>query len=293
MADESALVIVGYPQGFGGNFFAITLQNALDSNNKEAIPINTRNEFNFNTEVLGPIRYHFFKLVQIYNRKIPINKIKESFPELRLKNPMHDYLVKTYKEIYHPNRTVFIKNFTECIKKNLKLKPGFNVIDGIWHLKIDGFSVHDLHNKVVFLLLGAEDLKHIILLDLLVLIKQRKENSYYSNDFFAEALLAEMKNTHLPEKSFDSCISLEVGKLFIQYDESNALEIDRKLSEVLGVNIILNKESIMDYCKANVVLLNDFFELDVEKASISDLRKSFYDKFASLDYIKNRVRANG
>ena len=280
MADESTLVIVGYPAGFGGNFFAITLENALNSNDKEAIPINTRNEFDFKTEVLGPIRYRLKYLIPIYNKKIPINKIKELYSEIRLKNvSVQDYIVKTYKEIYDSDRTIFIKNLTEYVKKDLKLKPGVNIVTAVYTTKINGFSVHDIHNKVVFLLLCAKDVKHRILLDLLVLIKHAPENPHYSDDFLVEMLLTEIKNPRLPEKSFDSCIPIEVGNLFLKYDESNALEIDRKLSEVLGVNIILNKESIMDYCKANIVLLNDFFGLDVEKASIFDLRKRLHDKF--------------
>jgi hypothetical protein len=280
MVNESTLVVVGYPAGFGGNFFAITLENALNSNDKEAIPINTRNEFDFETEVLGPIRYRLKYLIPIYDRKIPINKIKELYSEIQLKNlSVQDYIVKTYKEIYHPNRTVFIKNLTEYVKKDLKLKPGVNIVTAVYTTKINGFSVHDIHNKVVFLLLCAKDVKHRILLDLLVLIKHAPENSHYSDDFLVEMLLTEIKNPKLPDKPFDSCIPIEVGNLFLKYDESNALEIDKKLSEVLGVEIVLDKESIMDYCKANVVLLNDFFGLDVEKASTRDLGKRLHDKF--------------
>lgn len=276
MDKESVLVVVGYSGGYGGSFFTNLLRRALNANEEELIPINDRNEFKYDTSVLGSIRYQIDGLLKAYDKA-------DNFytnHHVRLSRAWGVSMEETYKKLYNPDRTIFIRNLTKHIKENLKLKPGFNVINAHHYKNHGGFTIHDVHDNVVFLLLTAEDPKHRCLFELIGEIKHNPE--FFSDELFNEGARFELSSVPNVIKPFDSCTLIEVGKLFLEYDESNALQIDQTLSKALNVDITLDKNLIIDYYKSNVNVLNDFLNLDVEKSTLHSIARRGSSKLESL-----------
>jgi hypothetical protein len=66
--NDKTLVVVGYYGGYGGSFFANILRKSIDYNSPQFTPINDKNEYGFDTRVLGIERYTINTLMKAYDQ---------------------------------------------------------------------------------------------------------------------------------------------------------------------------------------------------------------------------------
>lgn len=276
---DKVLVVVGYYGGYGGTFFANILERSLGHESRKIVPMNDRNEFGFETTVLGTERYAINSLIKAYDQGFDALFNVKFFEKMKdKKDYWGDFMKKFFIDCYDDDRSVFCKNLTSYLKKRLRLKSGFNVINAHYSKKHGGFSIHEIHDNVIFFLLTANDIKHHILFEMLLDIKQDR----FIYPEFVKQNLDNLKGIPQKIKPFDSCHLVEVGRLFLQTKDNGIDEVETILSEALGVKISLDKRMIQDYNRSNVELLNNFLGIDIEQADYRAVVRSAEKKLKSL-----------
>jgi hypothetical protein len=276
---DEVLVVVGYYGGYGGTFFANILRRCLEQDSQEIVAINDRNEFGFETTIIGSERYAINSLMKAYDKGFDSLFNVKFFEKMKDRRDHWGELIKKmFIDCYDNDRSVFCENLTNYLKKRLKLKPGFNVINAHYSRKHGGFSIYNVHDNVIFFLLGADDLKHHLLFDLMMDIKQK----HFIYPEFVTVALDNLYWTPQKIKPFDSCHLLEVGRLFLQTKDNGLEEVERVISEAVGMKISLDKEMIEVYSKSNVKLLNEFLSIDIEEADYRDVLRAAEKKLKSL-----------
>jgi hypothetical protein len=276
---DKILVAVGYYGGYGGSFFCNILRKSLEKESREIVPINNRNEYNFESSALGAEKYTIDVVMKAYDKGFDILLDVEFFE--RTKDPKYAWnglVNKVFMECYDVDRAVFCDNLTNYLKKRLRLKTGFNVVNFHYSRKHGGFSIHNIHDRVIFFLLSADNLKHHVLFDLMFNIKQK----HFIHPKFVSQSLEDLVGTPRKRQPFDSCHLLDVGKMFLQTKDNGIEEAERIISEAVGMKISLDKEMIEVYSKSNVKLLNEFLSIDIEEAEYRDVLRAAEKKLKSL-----------
>lgn len=273
--NESKLIVVGYSGGYGGNFFAGILQKALMLSEEKAVALKN-NEFSYRNDCLGLEKFALEAVFKAHELGL------DSLEYSRMRSVSFDDHV--YKKIYDINhdddRSVFIKNIVNYYKNSLKLKPGLNIVNMHHFKKKEGFDIRMLHEDTTFFLLNAEDMKHQFMFKLLLDIK----HDLFSRDkWFIQHQLDRLYDKPSYVKPFDSAIPIDVGEMFLELDaDSSIAEVEKKLSETLGVKIILDKRLINDYSRSNIELLNKFLGIRVETSTYFQATRAAKTKLESL-----------
>lgn len=276
---DKVLVVVSYYGGYGGNFFADILRKSITQNQQDIVSVNDKNEYAFQTDVLGSERNAIDAIMKAYDKGFETLFDVHFYEKIENKKyKWGDTLKKIFIDVYDNDRSVFCSNLTAYLKKRLRLKDGFNVINAHYSKNYGGFSIHDISDKVIFFLLSAEDHRHCVLFDMLLDIK----HNHFIYPEFIKRFLMNLKDVPDKVKPFDSCHLVEVGKLFLQTKDNGIDEVERVLSEGLGVKISLDKRLIEDYSKSNIKLLNEFLSIDVEEANYKDVLRATEKKLKSL-----------
>ena len=266
---KSVLVVVGYRSGYGGSFFSSLLQRSLNQSMQEIMPINDSNEYSFDTDAMGIERYYINRLLDIKDK---------GYESLRYDIFFEDETIKTIiSKVDDSDRFKFSKNLSDYLMKNVNLNAGFNVVNAHYTKKFDGFSIHDIHEKVVFLLLKADNPMHDLLFEILVGIKKNHFKFPELVAFYLKDLKEKLKRV----EPFDRCYEIDVGKLFLQRN-NNLKEVEEVLSKALCFKISLDKNLIKDYTVSNITVLNNFLDLNVEDSSYFYVMKAAEKKLKSL-----------
>jgi hypothetical protein len=281
--NDKTLVVVGYYGGYGGSFFANILRKSIDYNSPQFTPINDKNEYGFDTRVLGIERYTINTLMKAYDQGFDVLLNIKLFENTGNKEDAEfGKLVKRmYIDCYDNDRSVFCRNLTLYLKKRLRLKDGYNVINSHYSRKFSGFSIYDVYDKTIFFLLSSEHSmrsKHHLLFEMLMDCKKDR----FSYPELIKQSLNSLDGKIEPPKPFDSCVLLDVGKLFLQTKNNGIEEIERILSESLNMKINLDKEAIVEYTNSNIKLLNNFLGIEIEDASFDDVKQAIKNKLKSL-----------
>ena len=279
---DKVLIVVGYYGGYGGSFFANVLRKSLCKDTSEIIPINNRNEFTFETDVLGPERYSLDPVMKAYDKGLK-NMFNVQFFDG--KSAEKEHWIKTFKnvlnECYNDDRSIFIDNLIMYYQKRLNLKTGFNVTNMHYSKPYDGFSIHRVYDNTVYLLLNTNSHKHHLLFDLILDIKQ---NHFRYHEFIKKSLefLSNPYNPSYIKQSFDSCHLIDAGKLFLEVNENYIFETQHIIQKALNYNLTIDKDMILDYSKSNLMVLDDFLSIDCNKSSFLEVIRAVKKKLESL-----------
>ena len=277
---DKVLVVVGYYGGYGGSFFSNVLRKSLNKDSLNIDSINNRNEYFFKTEVLGDERYSLDAVMKAYDQGFN-SMLNVTFID-STNERMHwvKTLKSIYNECYSEDRLTFIENLKKYYKKKLNLNQRFNVTNMHYSRPYEGFSIHEVYENTVFFLLKADSFKHHLMFDLLLDIKH---NNFQYPEFIERSLdTLSTSNFEYFNQPFDNCYDLDAGKMFFEYEKNNVDEVEKKVIEALDFKISLDKPKILDYCKSNIKIMNEFLSIDSEKSSFLQVIQAARKKLKSL-----------
>ena len=137
----SELIVIGYYGGYGGTFLANLLDKTLNKRVESFKSFGDKNEYNYRTSVLGDERYVIEAVFKAYDIGLENLNYKKEFDKIKVGNDFSINVEKMYGACYDPERSVFVNNVKEYLKKRLRLKPGINVLNAHHYKKKEGFDI--------------------------------------------------------------------------------------------------------------------------------------------------------
>lgn len=258
------LIVIGYPAGYGGEFFSSILVSNFDAYKpiqRKSAHVNNdklKNWYTFDgynsigsLKSLDSILCHCGDLIDQSNS----DKVKIVS---RYAKPHIDI-------IWDSDPKVLIENLTYVCRDHVNYyKP--KIINVHYHERLrnheifGSFTLNDIFPGSTKFRMACSSYYH----DLFTLLYVFKTNAIYENinmgnddkDFFFECALPERRKDFIG-KPFEDFIDIDVGKLFFE-DDFNVDLTEQQLSSVLNKKIDLNKKEITEnYKPRNINILKD------------------------------------
>jgi len=283
--DWSELITIDYYGGMSGDFFGLLLHDAIY---KDTLynPTN-ENKFDFNPyDVLSStnkegksshrLRHLYYYKTKFYNYKfnkydLYDTQLSETYnnifkKKLNFSDEYRNYVYENYGHKFDGTFKMSLFHDTDVNELNLKYK----------------ISLPDIFPKSKNIMLICPD-HYMFFVNFLEMVKNVSQKNFLENNAKIKSYIDNRYNkfTNFRFYIFNDYPCLKLDMYSFLYEQKN---YDKELSNLLGQEIILNKEKIAEYAQKNIELLNQY-GLDINcvysKKYFIDKVDSFFEKILS------------
>lgn len=249
------LIIVNYRGGYGGDFFANILHNAIDPKFNVVVDNSGFNKYKVtNKHGWFSCLKHIGLLVQRHRDQQNGRPTQMFFAH---RGEAWIWADKIYRMSYDPDIKVFSENLKEVLREQLTYPQDEVIVTNYHNMFPNNFELFEMghvfpQSKGIFLY--ADSYKYHCLFDLLGSYKTKYLfllRSALDYGLYSGALIGGQPK-RLPN---DKSLPVDVGRLFFDLDTYD--QVNEDLSNHLGCKIVLNKDAIVRYRENNLKIIED------------------------------------
>jgi hypothetical protein len=257
--DWSELITVDYNGGLGGEFFGLLLHDAIykdtfyktTSKNKfDFKPYDVFNAFEKKEPLQNALKKLYYYKKKFYDYNFPHGNLEDT-----LFNDLYNSIFKYKLNFSDEYRNYVYENYSHRFDGTFKISLYHDTNVNILNKKYD-ITLPDIFPKSKNIMLVCPDY-HIFFIKFLLIVKVISHHAFFKSNAELKAFI-DVKYKQFNNFEFyifDDYPCLKIDMYSFLYEEKN---YDKELSNLLGQDIVLDKQKVKEYAQKNIEIFNQY-----------------------------------